>query len=82
MELISAAFLIAFRDYCSDELTLSTINNIFSGTGIQRGEISPEKLVMFSGMRRTLIEEYYASLDWTSRRDVEKFLKALSNFFT
>src|SRR5260370_11301092 len=82
MELISSAFRIAFRDYCSDNLTLSTISNIFLDTGIQRGEISPEKLDTFSGMRRTLVEEHYASLDWTNRRDVEKFLKALSNFLT
>jgi very-short-patch-repair endonuclease len=80
MELISSAFRTAFRDYCSDKLTLSLIGNIFDNTGMQRGEISPERLDKFNGQRRTLVEEYYASIDWASRRDVQKFLKALSNF--
>ena len=82
MELISSAFRIAFRDYCSKNLTLSLIHNIFVGTSMQQGEISPERLYTFSGERRTLVEEYYASIDWTSRRDVQKFLNALRNFFT
>jgi hypothetical protein len=82
MELISSAFRIAFRDYCSDDLTLSRIHNIFVDTGMQQGEISPERLYTIRGERRTLVEEYYASIDWTSQRDVQKFLKALSNFLT
>jgi len=82
MELIASAFRIAFRDYCSDNLTLAEINNIFDGTGMLQGEISADRLHTFSGQRRTLVEEYYASINWTSRRDVQKFLKALSNFLT
>ncbi len=82
MELLSGAFRIAFRDYCSKNLGLALIHNIFVDTGIQPREIPPERLNIFSGQRRTLVEEYYASIDWTSRRDVQKFLKALGNLFT
>jgi hypothetical protein len=33
--------------------------------------------VSLSGQRRIRVEEYYASIDWTNRKDAEKFLTAI-----
>jgi hypothetical protein len=41
----------------------------------QRGSIPPNRTV--GGQRRTLVEEYYASIDWANLQDVQKFLKAV-----
>ena len=36
--------------------------------------IPPERQALFSGERRTLVEQYYASLNWSSATDADKFL--------
>jgi hypothetical protein len=43
--------------------------------GIKPGIIPPDRIL--SGQRRTRVEEYYASIDWTSQKDAEKFLTAI-----
>jgi REase_DpnII-MboI/AbiJ N-terminal domain 3 len=77
MELISIALRRDLREICST-IVLRQIDNIFLGCEIQRGEVSAEILSQTSGERRTRVEEYYASLDWTKTADAQKFLDAIS----
>ncbi len=76
MELISPALRIEFREFCVSKLILRQIDDIFSLSGVQRRTIESERPV--SGERRTLVEEYYSSLDWTNAKDAQKFLKVIS----
>jgi hypothetical protein len=77
MELISVALRNNFREFCSN-IVLRQIDDLFLGCGIQRKEVSSEILSQTSGARRTRVEEYYASLDWTKPADVQKFLDVIS----
>ncbi len=77
MELISAALRRNFREFCSN-IVLRQIDEMFLGRGIQRKEVSSEILSQTSGQRRTRVEEYYASLDWTKPVDAQKFLNVIS----
>lgn len=74
MELISPTLRIDFREFCV-ALALRQIDDIFRHSGIARGQLSPNLLI--SGERRTRVEEYYATLNWTLLTDAEKFLQAL-----
>jgi hypothetical protein len=73
MEIISPALRLEFREFCVG-LVLRQIDDIFQMADIQPG--APNRDV--SGERRTRVEEYYASLNWTSLDDALKFLKVLS----
>ena len=73
MEIISSALRLEFREFCVG-LVLRQIDDIFQMAGIEPG--TPNRNV--SGARRSRVEEYYASLDWTSLDDALKFLKVLS----
>ncbi len=77
MELISIALRHNFREFCSS-IVLRQIDDMFLGCGIQREEVSSEILSRTSGERRTRVEEYYASLDWTKPADAQKFLDVIS----
>lgn len=55
--------------------TLRTITDLFDGADVPRGEIPPGA-VSVSGERRSLVEEYYAGVDWSSPRDIRKVLRA------
>ena len=77
MELISVALRRNFREFCSN-IVLRQIDDMFLGWGIQRIEVSQEILSQTSGQRRTRVEEYYASLDWTKPTDAQKFLNVIS----
>lgn len=74
MEYISPAFRLEFREFCV-RLYLGQIDDIFQMSGIQAGSISPERSI--NGARRTRVEEYYASIDWTNLDDILKFLRAV-----
>lgn len=71
MEFISLAFRLEFREFCIG-LVLRQIDDIFQMAGIPLGNISSNRNI--SGERRTRVEEYYASIDWTNEQDCEKFL--------
>jgi len=43
--------------------------------GVTRGKIPPDRMI--SGQRRTLVEEYYASLNWRHKGNASKFLTVL-----
>jgi hypothetical protein len=53
---------------------LRYIDDVFSGAGIAKAHVPPEQLP--SGERRSLVEEYYSGVDWSSPRDVAKVLRA------
>lgn len=74
MELISPLLRVDFREFCVNYLVLRQINDIFMMAGIKAGSISAN---LVSGQRRTLVEEYYSTLNWHNPDDIEKFLKVL-----
>ncbi|MBA2331473.1 MAG: hypothetical protein H0V94_01615, partial [Actinobacteria bacterium] len=53
---------------------LRYIDDVFSGAGLVKANVPPEQLP--GGERRSLVEEYYAGVDWVSPRDVAKVLRA------
>lgn len=76
MELISPVLRMDFREFCVGHLVLRQIDDIFLLASVKRGKLPSDRFV--SGQRRTLVEEYYASLNWHRGGDREKFLKVLS----
>lgn len=74
MEIISPALRLEFREFCVG-LVLRQIDDIFQMAEIQPGTIPLNRNI--NGARRTRVEEYYASIDWTNLEDVQKFLKVL-----
>jgi very-short-patch-repair endonuclease len=64
-----------FREFCVIHLVLRNIHDIFSTAGIEQGK-SEKNL---SGDRRSLVEDYYASLNWESMESIRKFVKVLEN---
>ena len=77
MELIPVALRHNFQEFCST-IVLRQIDDMFLSCDIQRSEISSETAFRISGERRTRVEEYDASLDWTNSADVQKFLDVVS----
>lgn len=75
MELISPVLRTDFREFCVSNLVLRQINDLFTMAGFRRGTIPADQAI--SGQRRTLVEEYYASLNWHLQADAERFLKVL-----
>lgn len=75
MELISPLLRNDFREFCVVYLVLRQIDDIFTMAGIARGKLPRDRVV--SGQRRVLVEEYYASLDWNSQSDANRFLRVL-----
>jgi len=75
MELISPLLRVEFREFCVSGLVLRQINDIFTMAGIGAGKLSPNQII--SGQRRTLVEEYYSTLNWHRQDDAKKFLKVL-----
>lgn len=64
-----------FREFCVDHLVIRIINDIFTSAGIDQGKSEKN----FSGARRSLVEDYYASLNWESMEAIHKFVKVLEN---
>ncbi|MEG3941285.1 DUF559 domain-containing protein [Microcoleus sp. S36b_A3] len=64
-----------FREFCVDYLVIRNINHIFTSAGIEQGKSKRN----FSGERRPLVEDYYASLNWESMESIRKFVKVLEN---
>lgn len=76
MSLISTAFQLRFREFCTD-ISLSQITSIFNTANIQKAELT-DKLIAISGQRRQLVEQYYASINWDNFQDCNKFLEAVA----
>ena len=72
MDLISKQTRIAFREHLVG-WTLRTISDLFDGAGVPFREHVSSAL---DGQRRSLVEHYYAAVDWTSVSDVRRVLCA------
>ena len=72
MEYISLDLRLEFREFCVG-LVLRQINDIFQMAGIEPSQAKRN----VGGERRSRVEEYYASIDWTDLTDVQKFLKVI-----
>src|ERR1700690_1403396 len=77
MEFISSLLQLDFREYCVSHMVLRQINDIFSMAGVKQGQLSPERSRFISGQRRTLVEEYYSTINWHTETDAEKFLRVI-----
>lgn len=75
MELISPLLRVEFREFCASNLVLRQINDIFTMAGIKAGRLPPDQI--FSGQRRTLVQEFYSTINWHRQDDSKKFLKVL-----
>jgi hypothetical protein len=75
MELISPLLYTEFQEFCVIHLVIRQIDTVFSMAGVQHMPGQARRQV--SGERRTRVEEYYASLDWSNAKDVQKFLNAI-----
>lgn len=75
MELISPLLRVEFREFCVSYFVLRQINDVFTMAGIKTGRLAPDQAI--SGQRRTLVEEYYSTLNWHRQDDANKFLKVL-----
>jgi hypothetical protein len=73
MDLISGGTRRIFQEYLVANSVLREIESYFDDQGIARVDLPPEKLP--SGERRSLVERYYASVDWQSQADVKKVLR-------
>ncbi len=76
MDLISKRTRREFQEYFVST-TLRVIERYFDNYDIQHTALPAEKLP--SGQRRGLVEEYYASIDWTNPADIKKVLHAYTD---
>jgi hypothetical protein len=76
MELISKKTRSEFQEYLVT-LTLREIERYFDNHDVLFTQIEPEKLP--SGQRRSLVVQYYASIDWTNPKQVRKILNVYSD---
>ena len=74
-ELLTLELRTDFREFCVTYLVVHEINAIFTRAGIKRGPLPSDRLL--KGERRTLVEKYYASLNWHNETDVDTFLKVI-----
>ncbi|NLG29457.1 MAG: hypothetical protein GX557_16225 [Chloroflexi bacterium] len=74
-ELISPVIRTEFREFCVSRLVLRQIDDIFRMAEIRAGYIPADRVV--PGQRRTLVERYYASLNWRDPDDADRFVRAL-----
>jgi len=73
-DLVSGATRRAFQESYVGFSVLGQIQADFDDAGVERKEIPPNKSV--SGARRSLVEEYYTSVDWTDYAAVRRVLDA------
>src|SRR4051812_31304239 len=76
MDLISKHTRNAFREHLVG-WTLATIRDLFDCEDIVCGAIDSARPI--SGERRSLVEEYYASIDWSSVDDTRKVLRVFEH---
>jgi len=78
---ISKKMRIDFRDAMKDHLVKSQITNIFDSADVvcNLDYVPPPNI---SGERRTLVEQYYATIQWESIVDIPKVLKAFGDFLS
>ncbi len=72
--LISRNVLVELREHFVNQHILRTIHDAFQSVGILLNNDVPENV---SGERRTLVEQYYATLDLTQNNDLQKILRLI-----
>ncbi|HMP39231.1 MAG TPA: restriction endonuclease [Roseiflexaceae bacterium] len=75
MDLVSPVLRTDFREFCVTYLVLRQIHDIFTMADISRSVIKTDRPL--TGERRTLVEEYYASINWRNEQDVDRFLRVV-----
>lgn len=65
-----------FREHLTGT-TLQYIEDVFGGAGLSPGQL-PEGVVL-SGQRRSLVEAYYAAIDWSAPNDERRLLAAYTH---
>lgn len=70
--LISKKTRQEFREWLVVGLVLREIDNLFDNHDVKHLNLPPEQLP--TGARRSRVEGYYASIDWTNTSDVRKIL--------
>ncbi|MEL6528052.1 MAG: hypothetical protein AAFQ07_20305 [Chloroflexota bacterium] len=75
-ELIKKRTRNALREYLVDFYVLRTIHDLFDSVLI---DIDYDFVPNVSGERRTLIEQYYSTLDFTAWDDVEKLVRVFES---
>jgi len=68
---LSKRTLTEFREHLVG-WTLRTIDDLFMNHGIISADVPPERLP--GGQRRSLVEQYYAAIDFSNPRDVQRLL--------
>lgn len=68
--LISGRLRMAVREQLTSWY-LGAIDDLFAGEGFQPGHT----MVSVSGQRRTRVEEYYATIDWSDPAQVRRYLR-------
>lgn len=63
---------VDFRDFCAEHLSLKVINDIFPRAGFG-------KLQSGSDVRRTLVNQYYDSVNWEKAETIKKFLQVIEH---
>jgi len=58
-------------------MVLRQINDVFSMADVKLGQLAPERSRFISGQRRTLLEEYYSTMNWHSEADAEMFHRVI-----
>lgn len=66
---------IEFREFCSQNLIIRSITDVFTSAGFQAADLDTN----LSGERRSLVMQYYESEDWETTEAVKKFLKVIEN---
>lgn len=77
-DLIPGQLRLALREHLVRHSTLQRIHDVFKAAGVVLGA-DPEQDLQVGGQRRTLIEQYYGSLDFTSDEDEARLLKILTS---
>lgn len=62
-----------FREFCSEKLVIRSIKDVFLSAGFSEEKPTRE----FSGSRNTLVESYYASVDWQKEDAEQKLLQVI-----
>lgn len=75
MGLVSPVLRTNFREFCVAYLVLRQIRDIFGMAEIKQGTLTTD--ILISGQRRTLVEEYYSTINWDSEQETDKFLRAV-----
>lgn len=73
MDLVSPTLRTDFREFCVNHFVLRQIHDIFTMAGVKQGVLNTDRPI--TGQWCMLVEEYYASVDWSAGQDTDKFAR-------